>query len=198
MAILRDFLSRHSFERGTRELVMPLYRAARALTGNGADAEDLVHDAYVKAFLAFREGEFNSMDSCRAWLFRIMINTYRDQYRRQARKPEVELVVSTEDRSGDAPWAADTPGPDLLVEAGFLREAIREAVNSLPPEVRVVVVLFFIEEMKYREIADIASCPIGTVMSRLARGREMLRAALSDGWRVDANPSENRFPKAGT
>jgi RNA polymerase sigma-70 factor, ECF subfamily len=198
MAILRDFLSRHSFERRTRELVMPLYRAARALTGNRADAEDLVHDAYVKAFLAFREGEFNSVDSCRAWLFRIMINTYRDQYRRQARKPEVELVVSTEDRSGDEPWAADTPGPDLLVEAGFLREAIREAVNSLPHEVRVVVVLFFIEEMKYREIADIASCPIGTVMSRLARGREMLRAALSDGWRVDANPSETRLPKAGT
>jgi RNA polymerase sigma-70 factor (ECF subfamily) len=192
MAILRDFLSRRSFERRTRELVMPLYRAARALTGNGADAEDLVHDAYVKAFLAFREGEFNSVDSCRAWLFRIMINTYRDQYRRQSRRPEVELVVSAEDGSTNA------PGPDLLVEAGFLREAIREAVNSLPPEVRIVVALFFIEGMKYREIADVASCPIGTVMSRLARGREMLRAALSDGWRVDANLGDTRLPKAGT
>jgi RNA polymerase sigma-70 factor, ECF subfamily len=198
MAILRDFLSRHSFEGRTRELVMPLYRAARALTGNGADAEDLVHDAYVKAFLAFREGEFNSVDSCRAWLFRIMINTYRDQYRRQSRRPEVELVVSAEDGSGNEPWATNTPGPDLLVEAGFLREAIREVVNSLPPEVRIVVVLFFIEGMKYREIADIASCPIGTVMSRLARGRKMLRAALSDGWRVDANLGDTRLPKAGT
>jgi RNA polymerase sigma-70 factor, ECF subfamily len=198
MAILRDFLSRHSFERRTRELVMPLYRAARALTRNGADAEDLVHDAYVKAFLAFREGEFNGVDSCRAWLFRIMINTYRDQYRRQSRRPEVELVVSTEDGVGGDAWAADTPGPDLLAEAGLLREAIREAVSSLPPEVRIVVALFFIEEMKYREIADIAGCPIGTVMSRLARGREMLRAALAKGWRADADPANTRRPKAGT
>ena len=198
MTILRDFLTRHSFERCSRELVMPLYRAARALTGNMADAEDLVHDAYVKAFLAFREGEFNSVDSCRAWLFRIMINTYRDQYRRQLRRPEVELVVSSEDGAVDDRWAADTPGPDLLAEAGLLRDAIREAVSSLLPEVRVVVVLFFIEGMKYREIADITGCPIGTAMSRLARGREMLRAALAEGWRVDANPSDTRLPKAGT
>ena len=148
--------------------------------------------------VASRDGEFNGVDSCRAWLFRIMINTYRDQYRRQLRRPEVELVVSSEDGAVDDPWAADAPGPDLLAEAAFLREAIREAVSSLPPEVRVVVVLFFIEGMKYREIADIAGCPIGTVMSRLARGREMLRAALVDGWRVDANPSDTRRPKAGT
>ena len=66
MATIDDWLTRRSFERRTRELVMPLYRAARALTGSVTDAEDLVQDAYVKAFLAFREGEFRSVESCRA------------------------------------------------------------------------------------------------------------------------------------
>jgi RNA polymerase sigma-70 factor (ECF subfamily) len=196
MAMLR-FLTRRGFERRTRELVVPLYRAARAMTGNGADAEDLVHDAYVKAFLAFREGEFNGVDSCRAWLFRIMVNTYRDKYRRQLRRPEVELMICAQDETSSEPLAIDAPGPDLLVEASFLREAIRKAVHSLPPEVRIVVALFFIEGMKYREIADITGCPIGTVMSRLARGRESLRAALADGWRVDADASDAPLPKAG-
>ena len=77
MAIFDDWLSRRSFERHTRELVTPLYRAARALTGSAVDAEDLVHDAYIKAFLAFREGEFRGIGACRAWLYRIMVNTFR-------------------------------------------------------------------------------------------------------------------------
>ena len=82
MAAFDDWLTHRSFERRTRELVTPLYRAARALTDSVADAEDLVQDAYIKAFLAFREGEFRGVESCRAWLFRIMVNTFRDQYRR--------------------------------------------------------------------------------------------------------------------
>src|SRR5215472_19059684 len=100
MALLREFLTRRSFERRTGELVTPLYRTARALTGNGPDAEDLVQDAYLKAFVAFREGEFTSVESCRAWLFRIMINAFRDQYRRRLRRPEVELVVFDDDSEG--------------------------------------------------------------------------------------------------
>src|SRR5215510_14137384 len=93
MPAFGDWLTRRSFERRTRELVTPLYRAARVLTGSVTDAEDLAQDAYIKAFLAFREGEFRSVGSCRAWLFRIMVNTFRDQYRRRARMPEIELVV---------------------------------------------------------------------------------------------------------
>src|SRR5215813_7308969 len=93
MAAIDDWLTRRSFERRTRELITPLYRAARALTGTTADAEDLVHDAYIKAFLAFRGGEFRSAESCRAWLFRIMVNTFRDQYRRRLRQPAPELVA---------------------------------------------------------------------------------------------------------
>lgn len=199
MAALRDFLTRRSFERRTRELVTPLYRAARALTGNGPDAEDLVQDAYLKAFVAFREGEFTSVESCRAWLFRIMINAFRDQYRRRMRRPEVELVVLDEDleRAEDRTLESDLPGPDLLVEANFLREAIMEAVGSLPPEVRVAVVLFFIEQLTYSEIATLAQCPIGTVMSRIARGRSLLQGMLAAGWRADVSLADPRVPKAG-
>jgi len=189
MALLRDVLTRRGFERRTRELVMPLYRAARALTGSKADAEDLVHDAYIKAFLAFREGEFRSAEACRAWLFRIMINTFRDRYRRQLRRPEVELVAFEDGPQGSdgVALAIETPGPDLLVEARFLRAAIAQAIGSLPPEVRISVVLFFIEEMKYRDIAALTDCPIGTVMSRIARGRSTLQAALAAGWRADGS-----------
>jgi RNA polymerase sigma-70 factor (ECF subfamily) len=200
MAALSNFLTRRSFERRTRELVAPLYRAARALTGNETDAEDLVQDAYVKGFLAFREGEFTSMASCRAWLFRIMVNTFRDHYRRRARMPEMELVVVEEGLAGTdgEALATDVPGPDLLVEATFLRHAIAEAVLSLPPEVRIVVTLFFVEGMKYREIAEVAGCPIGTVMSRVARGRQLLQATLAAGWRGDADQVGPGIPKAGT
>src|SRR5260370_10810892 len=153
MSVPGIFRPRHSFERRTRELVTPLYRAARALTGGEADAEDLVHDAYIKAFLAFREGEFRNIKSCRAWLFRILINAFRDQYRRQLRRPELELVVSQNDadRADGEALATHTPGPDLLPQARFLRDPIPQAMRSLPAEVRIVVTLFFVEELKYRE-----------------------------------------------
>ena len=126
MAAFDDWLTRRSFERRTRELVTPLYRAARVLTGSVTDAEDLVQDAYIKAFLAFREGEFRSMGSCRAWLFRIMVNTFRDQYRQRMRRPALELMVFDEDTetASDLALASNAPGPDLLVEASLLREAI--------------------------------------------------------------------------
>jgi RNA polymerase sigma-70 factor (ECF subfamily) len=196
---LRDFLTRHAFERRTRELVTPLYRTAMALTGNDADAQDLVQDAYVKAFLAFRDGDFASVEACRAWLFRIMINAFRDQHRRRLRRPEVELVASADDsgETGADAFESDIPGPDVLTEASLLREAIVEAIGSLPPEVRIVVTLFFIEQAKYGEIATIIQCPIGTVMSRIARGRSMLRAILAAGWRADARSVGPSVPKIG-
>jgi RNA polymerase sigma-70 factor (ECF subfamily) len=199
MAAFDDWLTRRSFERRTRELVSPLYRAARALTGSVTDAEDLVQDAYIKAFLAFREGEFRSVGSCRAWLFRIMVNTFRDQYRRRLRRPELELVVSEEgsEAADDLALASDAPGPDLLVEARFLREAIDAAIRALPPEIRIVATLFFIEEMKYREVAAIADCPIGTVMSRVARGRQLLQSALTAGWRPAENTATRPVSESG-
>ena len=199
MAAFDDWLTHRSFERRTRELVKPLYRAARALTGTVTDADDLVQDAYIKAFLAFREGEFRGVESCRAWLFRIMVNNFRDQYRRRLRQPPLELMVFDEDSeaASDLALASSAPGPDVLVEASLLREAIDEAMRALPPEIRIVVTLFFIEEMKYREIAAIADCPIGTVMSRLARGRRLLQIALTAGWRPVENMGTRPMLESG-
>ena len=199
MAAFDDWLTHRSFERRTRELVTPLYRAARALTDSVADAEDLVQDAYIKAFLAFREGEFRSVESCRAWLFRIMVNTFRDQYRRRVRQPALELMVFDEESeaASDLALASNAPGPDLLVEASLLREAIDDAMRALPPEICIVVTLFFIEEMKYREIAAIVDCPIGTVISRLARGRQLLQTALAAAWRPAENTATRSVSETG-
>src|SRR5262249_41661841 len=116
MAVFDDWLTRRSFERRTRELVTPLYRAARALSGSAADAEDLVQHPYIKAFLAFAKGESRDIGPCRAWLSRIMVNPFRDQPRRRLRQPVLELVVDENlETAADLALASAAPGPDLLV-----------------------------------------------------------------------------------
>jgi RNA polymerase sigma-70 factor (ECF subfamily) len=184
--VLCDQPLRERFERQTRPLLAVLYRAARRLSAQPADAEDLVHDTYVKAFQAFPTVELGDDAACRAWLFGIMTNIYRDRYRRQARCPEV--VRSDElDRLGSAA-ACPEPGPDRRLESKRFAEAADAAIASLPPEVRCVVALFLIGELSYREIAEITQCPTGTVMSQLWRGRRLLRQALR-AYR-DHEPSE--------
>jgi RNA polymerase sigma-70 factor (ECF subfamily) len=172
--VLRDRWLREKFERQTRPLLAALHRAARRLSAQPADAEDLVHDTYVKAFRAFPTVELRDDAACRAWLLRIMTNTYRDRYRREACSPEVAGSVDFNRLDGAAPW----PGPDRLLESKCFAEAADAAIAGLPPEVRLVVVLFFLEGLSYREIGEIAQCPIGTVMARLWRGRRFLRQAL--------------------
>ena len=174
--VLRDRWLRERFERQTRPLLATLHRAARRLSAQPADAEDLVHDTYVKAFQAFPTVELRDDAACRAWLLRIMTNTYRDRYRREARSPEVAGSVDLDRLDGAAP--SREPGPDRLLESKCFAEAADAAIARLPPEVRLVVVLFFIEQLSYREIGEIAQCPTGTVMSRLWRGRRFLRQAL--------------------
>jgi RNA polymerase sigma-70 factor, ECF subfamily len=174
--VLRDRWLRERFERQTRPLLAALHRAARRLSAQLADAEDLVHDTYVKAFQAFPTVELRDDAACRAWLLRIMTNTYRDRYRREARSPEVAGSVDLDRLDGAVPCRE--PGPDRRLESKCFAEAADAAIARLPAEVRLVVVLFFIEELSYREIAEIAQCPIGTVMSRLSRGRRFLRQAL--------------------
>jgi len=152
--VLRDRWLREKFERQTRPLLAALHRAARRLSVQPADAEDLVHDTYVKAFQAFPTVELRDDAACRAWLLRIMTNTYRDRYRREARSPEVAGSVDLDRLDGAAP--SREPGPDRRLESKC----------------------FFIEQLSYREIGEIAQCPTGTVMSRLWRGRRFLRQAL--------------------
>lgn len=174
---------RAKFEQQVEDQLPSLVRVARGLVSLQIDAEDLVHDTCVKALISFDSAKFSSDSKFQAWLKRILINTYRDQYRRAQRSPVrtkdyhatsdenlnvIELVASTE------------LSPSESMEHRKSSSAIQNAFSILPPEVRVVSVLFLVNELSYKEIATITESPIGTVMSRLSRGRKLLRAQLSD------------------
>ena len=174
--------TRAEFERQTETFLPGLYRAAYRLSGHKMDAEDLVQDTYVKAFRAFPKAELNSAEECRAWLFRILINTFRDQYRRRARSPVTRVLRTDEGETTnvvDLAPSAD-PSPAALSHQRSFAEAAGRAIDALSPELRIVVTLFFVEELSYRHIAAATGIPIGTVMSRLSRGRRILRDELRD------------------
>ncbi len=162
---------RERFERRTKGLLPGLYRTARRLVAQPADAEDLVQDTYLKAFMAYERADIRGEADCRAWLARIMTNTFYDHCRRRKRTPESDVVSLAAARADEpAAWA----------EARQFAAAAQSAIAELPPEVRLVVVLFFSQEMTYKEIAMAVDCPLGTVMSRLYRGRRLLRQSLKD------------------
>ena len=175
---LRERWTRERFERRTHVLLPGLYRTAYRLAGQPADAEDLVHDTYVKAYAAYDRADIRGEADCRAWLTRIMVNNYRDRYRRRRRSPEVQGVPKeTEVRSIDGAPYAD---PLARAEDSQFARAAKAAIDELPEDLRIVVVLFFSQELSYREIAEAVGCPVGTVMSRLYRGRRLLRERLRD------------------
>ena len=164
-------------------LLAGLYRAARALSDQQADAEDLVHDTYVRAHDAHGNARFPSDNAFRAWVYRIMVNLFRDKYRRRARSPKQSVVSRSEPHAAaESALVPDDAGdPTEFVERKQFAVAVRAAMATLPTEVRLAVTLFFVHDLSYREIAEITGCPVGTVTSRLARGREMLRNQLNDG-----------------
>ncbi len=170
-------VGRETFEQRTEQYLGPLYRAARRLVREPADAEDLVHDTYVKAFQAVSRAELNDDEACRKWLYRVLINTFRDHWRRDRRSPEVSGLALVED--GPAEAAATTPDPERSAIGSEFRADAEEALLALPDDIRVVAVLFFVEGRSHREIAEIASIPEGTAMSRLARGRRLLQDRLA-------------------
>lgn len=193
---VRQRWTRERFERQTQHVLPDLYRTARRLTRDPADAEDLVQDTYVKAFQAFDHADLQSEDACRAWLFRILVNAYRDHYRRRQRSPEVQPFDGEHERDANVIEAAVSPRPDPETRLGqkHLAEAAQAAMDKLSPEVRLVVTLFLVEGFAYKDIAEMAGCPIGTVMLRLARGRrrlQMLLQAHRDGAVPEVAPSRS-------
>jgi RNA polymerase sigma-70 factor (ECF subfamily) len=186
---LQQRWTRARFARQTEHWLPALYRTARRLTHDPAAAEDLVHDAYLKAYQAFDRADLDSAEACRGWLFRILVNTYRDSYRRQQRSPEVQSVAPEQAMDASASTATGHPAsdPEVLLAHKHFAAAAQAAMATLSPEVRLVVTLFFVEGFAYKEIADLAGCPMGTVMSRLARGRRILQHHLR----------EHRYPHAG-
>ena len=157
-----------------------LYRTALRLTRNPLDAEDLVQETYLKAH-RFRDS-FTSGTNLRAWLFRILTNSFINEYRKRSRQPETTEVGELEDyylyrRLKESGEDLGT-NPEETVMRMFLDDEVREALESLPEQYRVPVLLADVEGFSYKEIAEITDTPIGTVMSRLHRGRRQLQQKL--------------------
>jgi len=166
-----------SFEAEALACVDGLYRTALRLTRAAADAEDLVQETYLKAFRS--AGQFRQGTNLRAWLFTILHNTARNRARDRAR--DAVLVDSdTVERAADRlpGMVADTP--ETLMLRATLDPELRAAVDALPPVFREAVWLRDVEEFSYAEIADMLAVPVGTVMSRISRGRRLLFVSLSE------------------
>ena len=172
---------RAGFADQTMELMPSLYSAALRMTRNRADAEDLVQETYLRAYRGF-EG-FEAGTNLKAWLYRILTNTYINSYRAKKRRPDETELDEVEDlylyhRIGglEAAMAGRSAEDELLDR--FSEAEVKEAVEDLPENFRMAVLLADVEGFSYKEIADILDIPIGTVMSRLHRGRKALQRQL--------------------
>src|SRR6187549_2620627 len=158
-----------------------LYGAALRMTRNPADAEDLVQETYLKAYRGF--GGFQEGTNLKAWLYRILTNTYINSYRAKRRRPDESDIDDVEDlylyrRLGGLEGAvAGRSAEDELLDI-YTDDEIKTAIESLPEQFRMAVLLADVEGFSYKEIADILDVPIGTVMSRLHRGRKQLQERL--------------------
>ena len=165
------------FEQQALVYVDTIYNAALLLTRNVSDAEDLVQDTFLSAFRFFHR--FRADSNMLAWLFKIMKNGHINRFRQKKREPNVlsnTLISGTGDGFTEPRDTGRNP-EEALFDPLFGDE-VEQAVSGLPEEFRWVVVLSDIEGLPYKEIADILECPIGTVRSRLSRGRQLLRKQL--------------------
>jgi RNA polymerase sigma-70 factor (ECF subfamily) len=154
-----------------------LYGTAVRLTRDGDAARDLVQDTYLKALRS--QGRFQPGTNLKAWLYTILHNTWRNR-RRDGARARVSFDSETVDAAADAgrPGAVDSATPESLLLAGVLDADLQEALDRLPEQYREAVWLRDVEDLSYQEIAEALSVPIGTVMSRIARGRRQLYETL--------------------
>ena len=169
------------FERDAMQYVDQLYSAAMRMARNPADAEDLVQEAYTKAFSAFHQ--YKPGTNLKAWLYRILTNTYINLYRKRQREPlqsnsdtiEDWQLARAESHTSSGLRSAEVEALDHLPDSD-----VKRALQAIPEEFRLAVYFADVEGFAYKEISDIMNTPIGTVMSRLHRGRKMLRDMLAD------------------
>jgi RNA polymerase sigma-70 factor (ECF subfamily) len=169
------------FEQEALSFLDALYRTALRMTRSEADAEDIVQETYIRAF-RFRE-QFTPGTNMKAWLFRILTNTFINSYRRRATQPQTteldDIEETTLHRHMTDAGAAASPEPEREVLDSIVDSEVREALEELPERFRTVVLLD-VEGFAYKEIAEMLEIPIGTVMSRLHRGRKFLQKRLYD------------------
>lgn len=169
------------FERDALPVLDTLYRAARRYTANAADAEDLVQETMLKAYRAFHH--YQDGTNIRAWLLRILTNTWITSHRRAQSRP-VELlsdnITDAQLAAQDAHSSSGSPSAELAALTALGDDEVRDALGQLGEDQRIAVYYADVEGLPHREIADILDIPLGTVMSRVHRGRKALRRLLVD------------------
>jgi RNA polymerase sigma-70 factor (ECF subfamily) len=169
------------FEHDALPYLDQLYAAALRMTRNPADAEDLVQETFAKAFAAFHQ--FKEGTNLKAWLYRILTNTFINSYRKKQREPQQQMAEDIEDwqlaraasHSSSGLKSAEAQALERLPDSD-----VKEALQRIPDDFRMAVYLADVEGFAYKEIAEIMGTPVGTVMSRLHRGRRLLRDLLTD------------------
>lgn len=171
--------SQKVFEKEALPHLDALYAVGLRLTRNERDAEDLVQDTLLRGYRFFHR--FEAGTNCKAWLFKILHNTFVNKYRRRVREREITGAIEAEGGVGPmlSQGALDASrDPERVILDGMLSDDVRRALDALPEDFRLAVILCDLEELSYKEIADVMDCPVGTVMSRLYRGRRLLQEQL--------------------